>query len=201
MITAAGVMGSVTGLLLVGNLADRFGFGAAIGHGRPPGPILVAVLVLTRYPETAQRELEELNPTDAAPAGPTGRARRSVRLIAVTRRWSALLTSALLLVAVACRDAGDSVAPAPAPTAGVSPPSTPAVVPDPSGATRWPLRRRRGGGAHGRGVQPGRQHHTGTYVEQPERTGRAAHLRRARSAGQPAPGGATGAPERVERFR
>ncbi|MCC6438535.1 MAG: L,D-transpeptidase [Acidimicrobiales bacterium] len=53
----------------------------------------------------------------------------------MTRRWSALLTSALLLVAVACRDAGDSVAPAPAPTAGVSPPSTPTVVPDPSGAT------------------------------------------------------------------
>ena len=69
VITAAGVMGSVTGLLLVGNLADRFGFGAAMA-AVAAGPILVAVLVLTRYPETAQRELEELNPTDAAPAGP-----------------------------------------------------------------------------------------------------------------------------------
>lgn len=69
VITAAGVLGSVTGLLLVGNLADRFGFGVAMATVAV-GPALVAVLVLTRYPETAQRELEELNPTDAAPAGP-----------------------------------------------------------------------------------------------------------------------------------
>ncbi|MEZ5234624.1 MAG: MFS transporter [Acidimicrobiales bacterium] len=68
VITTAGVLGSVCGLLLVGNLADRFGFGAAMPTVAC-GPVLVAVLVLTRYPETAQRELEELNPSDAA-AGP-----------------------------------------------------------------------------------------------------------------------------------
>ena len=61
-------MGSVVGLLTVGHLSERLdAFGPAIGIVAI-GPILVAVLVMTRYPETAQRELEELNPSDAEPA-------------------------------------------------------------------------------------------------------------------------------------
>ena len=46
--------------------------GASRGLGRAiailaVGPLIVAVLVLTRFPETAHRELEELNPEDAVP--------------------------------------------------------------------------------------------------------------------------------------
>ncbi len=68
IITLCAVMGSVVGLLTVGRLSERLdAFGPAIGIVAI-GPILVAVLVMTRYPETAQRELEELNPSDAEPA-------------------------------------------------------------------------------------------------------------------------------------
>ncbi len=70
VITLAGVMGSVTGLLLVGRLADRVdGYGLPMGLVAL-GPVIVAVLVITRYPETARRELEELNPSDAADIHP-----------------------------------------------------------------------------------------------------------------------------------
>jgi hypothetical protein len=66
----AGVSGSVVGVLLAGVLAGPWG-----GLGRPIallalGPLLVAVLVLACYPETANRSLEELNPGDAPPATP-----------------------------------------------------------------------------------------------------------------------------------
>ena len=59
--------GSAVGLVAAGVLADHFGrigpaMAVLIG-----GPALVAVLVLTLYPETAGRELEELNPEDRAP--------------------------------------------------------------------------------------------------------------------------------------
>ncbi|MFN0028891.1 MAG: MFS transporter [Acidimicrobiales bacterium] len=65
LITLAAVCGSVVGLLSVGRLAERFdAFGPAMAVVAA-GPVVVAVLVLTRYPETARRELEELNPGDA----------------------------------------------------------------------------------------------------------------------------------------
>jgi MFS family permease len=65
------VCGSATGLIFVGQLADRWGSFA--------GPIAivglvalsVAVLVLVAFPETAQRSLEELNPEDAISATPS----------------------------------------------------------------------------------------------------------------------------------
>jgi len=65
LIVTAGVVGSAIGLVSVGWLSDRWD---AIA---PPiallgiGPLLVALLVLTRFPETAGAELEELNPEDA----------------------------------------------------------------------------------------------------------------------------------------
>jgi MFS family permease len=65
------VIGSSTGLLIAGRLADRwdaFGPGMAL---LAIGPLIVAALVLTLYPETAHRELEELNPEDAAIAART----------------------------------------------------------------------------------------------------------------------------------
>lgn len=64
ILQTAAVLGSSTGLLVVGYLADRTG---RLGIGMAAvlvGPLLVAVLVLATFPETAHRELEDLNPED-----------------------------------------------------------------------------------------------------------------------------------------
>ena len=67
LLTVAGVLGAAAGVLLAGTLSDALGgLGRAIAI-LAIGPLLVAVLVLTRFPETAHRELEELNPEDAGP--------------------------------------------------------------------------------------------------------------------------------------
>ena len=65
LITLTGVCGSSLGLILAGRFAthfDSFGPGMAI---LAVGPLIVAVLVMTLYPETAHIELEVLNPEDA----------------------------------------------------------------------------------------------------------------------------------------
>ncbi|MCB0977210.1 MAG: MFS transporter [Acidimicrobiales bacterium] len=63
-ITAAGVAGSATGLRLAGQMRDHFdSYGPAIAM-LAIGPLLVAVLVVAFYPETARVELEDLNPED-----------------------------------------------------------------------------------------------------------------------------------------
>lgn len=68
IITLVGVVGSSAGLLLAGYLARELGnLGAAMAV-LAIGPLALVVLVLTKFPETAHRELEELNPSDAAPA-------------------------------------------------------------------------------------------------------------------------------------
>jgi MFS family permease len=59
--------GSAAGLALAGGLADRFGHLAPAMAILAVGPVLVAALVLGVYPETAGRELEELNPEDVGP--------------------------------------------------------------------------------------------------------------------------------------
>ncbi len=65
LIVTAGVVGSAVGLVTAGVLADRWGsLGAPIAL-LAVGPVLVALLILFRYPETAGRELEELNPEDS----------------------------------------------------------------------------------------------------------------------------------------
>jgi len=64
-IAVLGRAGSVIGLVAAGMLAgtfDRFGPAMAL---LATGPLLLAVLVMTTYPETAHTELEELNPEDA----------------------------------------------------------------------------------------------------------------------------------------
>jgi MFS family permease len=67
LITLVSVVGSSVGLLLAGYLARELGsFGAAMAV-LAVGPLLLALLVVTKFPETAHRELEELNPSDAAP--------------------------------------------------------------------------------------------------------------------------------------
>lgn len=70
IISAVGVVGSSIGLLLAGSLADRFGtFGPAMAL-LAVGPAILAVLVITAYPETAHLELEEINPEDRVPLEP-----------------------------------------------------------------------------------------------------------------------------------
>ena len=67
IITIVGVGGSVLGLLAAGVLSDRWnGLGPALSV-LAVGPLLMAVLVLVAYPETAHRELEEINPEDLLP--------------------------------------------------------------------------------------------------------------------------------------
>ncbi len=64
IIAILGVTGSVIGLGTAGLLSERWdGLGPALAL-LSVGPLLMAVLVLVAYPETAHRELEELNPED-----------------------------------------------------------------------------------------------------------------------------------------
>jgi MFS family permease len=60
-----GVAGSSFGLLSAGWLADRVGgLGPAIAV-LAIGPAILILIIMTLYPETAHRHLEELNPSDA----------------------------------------------------------------------------------------------------------------------------------------
>ena len=62
-----GVTGGVLGLAAAGYLSDRWhGLGPALAL-LSIGPLLMAALVLVAYPETAHRELEDLNPEDRVP--------------------------------------------------------------------------------------------------------------------------------------
>ena len=64
IITAFGRIGSVIGLVVTGVLAsklDRIGPALAL---LAIGPAVLAVLILVAYPETAHRELEDINPED-----------------------------------------------------------------------------------------------------------------------------------------
>lgn len=70
LIDVVALTGSAIGLVTVGALIDRWG-----SYGRPMalvalGPLALAVLVLARFPETARRELEDLNPEDRSKASP-----------------------------------------------------------------------------------------------------------------------------------
>jgi predicted MFS family arabinose efflux permease len=66
ILSAAARGGSVLGLVLTGYLVDRIGYGRAFSY-LAVGPLILAILILAAYPETAHRELEELNPEDAPP--------------------------------------------------------------------------------------------------------------------------------------
>jgi MFS family permease len=68
LLAVVGLLGSGAGLLTAGFLAEGLGrFGPALAP-LALGPLLVAVLVLVAYPETARRSLEDLNPEDQAPS-------------------------------------------------------------------------------------------------------------------------------------
>lgn len=78
ILTVIGVAGSAAGLLVVGFLSDALGGLGPAFIVVAAAPVIVAVLVLTRFPETSGHELEELNPEDdspVAPPAPTGRSR------------------------------------------------------------------------------------------------------------------------------
>jgi predicted MFS family arabinose efflux permease len=64
IIVTVGVAGSAVGLIFVGQVSERLGeIGPALAI-LAAGPLIVAWLVLRRYPETAGMELEEINPED-----------------------------------------------------------------------------------------------------------------------------------------
>lgn len=64
IIVTIGVLGSATGLIFVGQVSDRMDRVAPAIAMLAIGPLLVAYLVMTRYPETAGLELEDINPED-----------------------------------------------------------------------------------------------------------------------------------------
>lgn len=66
-INIAGVAGAAGGLVAAGLLSDAFGGLPWSITTLAVGPALVVVLIAAFYPETAHRELEELNPSDAGP--------------------------------------------------------------------------------------------------------------------------------------
>jgi len=68
VITGLARVGSVVGLLVAGTIADATGRLGPAMTLLAIGPTALAVLVLVAYPETAHRELEELNPEDARPS-------------------------------------------------------------------------------------------------------------------------------------
>ena len=73
MVTAAALLGGIGGLLLVGQLLDRGqSYGQVIGLVAL-GQLVVVFVVLTKFPETAHKELEDLNPEDEPVSEPTDR--------------------------------------------------------------------------------------------------------------------------------
>lgn len=58
-------VGAVIGLIVAGQLGDRIGLPQALTY-LAVGPLVLTVLILVAYPETAHMELEALNPEDEA---------------------------------------------------------------------------------------------------------------------------------------
>jgi predicted MFS family arabinose efflux permease len=56
-------VGSVIGLVVAGQLGDSLGLTRAFTY-LAVGPVVLMILILVAYPETAHRELEDLNPED-----------------------------------------------------------------------------------------------------------------------------------------
>ena len=66
-ITVLGVIGSMIGLQIIGRFSDSGGEFWHVFAMVAGAPLLVALLVLLAFPETARRELEDLNPEDVKP--------------------------------------------------------------------------------------------------------------------------------------
>jgi MFS family permease len=69
--------GGVVGLVVTGVLSSHFGTLAPAFAVLAVGPLILVVLIIRSYPETAGQELEDLNPGDRSPSGqpvpPAGR--------------------------------------------------------------------------------------------------------------------------------
>jgi predicted MFS family arabinose efflux permease len=65
-LSAAAVVGSIGGLLLAGQLLDQGASYGTVMSILAVGPLVYAVLVISAYPETARRELDDINPEDRA---------------------------------------------------------------------------------------------------------------------------------------
>jgi MFS family permease len=65
LVTAAALIGGIVGLLATGALLDSDWSYAAVLGTMALGQLVVTVLVVAAYPETAHQELETLNPQDA----------------------------------------------------------------------------------------------------------------------------------------
>jgi MFS family permease len=70
LVAVSSLVGSAGGLILCGVLSDHFGRIAPAMSILAVGPLLLAVLVVAAYPETAGKELEDLNPEDRPPGPP-----------------------------------------------------------------------------------------------------------------------------------
>lgn len=70
IVSLVSLAGSAAGLLVVGDLADRLDSFAQAFAIIAIAPVIVVVLVLTLFPETAHRELEDINPGDRPPIAP-----------------------------------------------------------------------------------------------------------------------------------
>jgi MFS family permease len=64
LVTAAALLGGIGGLIATGGLLDADHSYSSVMMTLAIGQIVVTVLVVTAYPETAHRQLEELNPED-----------------------------------------------------------------------------------------------------------------------------------------
>ncbi len=67
IVSLVGLTGSAVGLLAVGDLSERLDSFAAAFAVIGIAPLIVVALVLTLFPETARRSLEEINPGDRLP--------------------------------------------------------------------------------------------------------------------------------------
>jgi predicted MFS family arabinose efflux permease len=72
LVAVTALVGSALGLVAAGVMSDHFGrIGPAMAV-LGAAPLLLAILVLVAYPETARRQLEELNPEDRPPPDAPG---------------------------------------------------------------------------------------------------------------------------------
>lgn len=67
IISIVAMGGSVVGLVVASRLADDLGSYTPAMATVAVGPLLMAILILLRFPETARQELEDINPEDKLP--------------------------------------------------------------------------------------------------------------------------------------
>jgi MFS family permease len=69
LLTTAALLGGILGLLAAGSALEAdWGYGPVMAL-LALGQVIVVITVLTTYPETAQRSLEDLNPVELQPPG------------------------------------------------------------------------------------------------------------------------------------